>query len=61
MSKRPSWAWQLVKIADRGWAAFEAGKKREDNPYKWARTGFAAQRYKYWNDGFDFSPRRIAS
>ena len=57
---RPTWAFQLVMISDRGWKAFEEGKRREDCPYKWAKAGFARQRYDYWHKGFDLAAQVAA-
>jgi ribosome modulation factor len=48
-----SWARRLLDCAAKGFNAFEAGKKREDCPYAWARTGFNRQRRDYWMAGFD--------
>lgn len=48
-----AWDMQLVNIYNKGMKAFEAGKKREDCPYKWQKTGVGRQRWDYWMKGFD--------
>jgi len=48
---RSSFNWQLVKIGDRGMAAFEAGLKDDACPYQ-GRTGFNLHRRRAWLDGY---------
>jgi hypothetical protein len=43
---------QIVKIQDKGMAAFEAGKTLLDCPYKFKRTGFGRIYFDAWNRGF---------
>ena len=47
-----SWNMQLLRIADKGWAAFEAGQSVDDCPYKDALTGVQRQRADHWRQGW---------
>jgi ribosome modulation factor len=46
-----SFNWQLVKIGDKGMAAFEAGQKEDTCPYS-GRTGFNLHRRRAWLEGY---------
>jgi hypothetical protein len=48
-----NWNLHLLKIFEKGMAAFHAGKNRNENPYSGHITGFNRQRRLYWDKGFE--------
>ncbi len=52
MKTQRSFNMVIVRIQDKGYEAFEAGKKEIDNPYKFKRAGFGRIYWDAWQTGF---------
>lgn len=63
MPKRVSWLWQLVRITNKGYAAFVAGVAPDQNPYKVSSNGgghggsVQGQRRRAWLEGWCLAER----
>ena len=68
---RNSWSFQLVRITDKGFEAFQRGEPRDANPYMTGERGgngistpggnLQKQRANYWDQGWQAAEQELAA